>query len=171
MKGLKKTITIIGIIILLVGLFFLGKKANEKDGANRQNDYKERVAAKQQSEPPAPPPLGSLWNPISLNKIIGNFGGVYVINPGDSVFVEFGDLRFIGYTLRYSDPSGKSRITRINKGRTLKDLEETPGRRISNSKMDGIDKICVKNLGENEIRIYAWYGYKSAARFAELGGY
>ena len=54
MKGLKKTITIIGIIILLVGLFFLGKKANEKDGANRQNDYKERVAAKQQSEPPAP---------------------------------------------------------------------------------------------------------------------
>ena len=171
MKGLKKTITIIGVIILLVGLFFLGKKANEKDGQNRQNDYVQKQAESQKDTPPAPIPLGTMWNPLPLTHVINNCAGVYTINPGDSVYVLLGDPRFIGHSIRYSSPDGKIRVTRINNGRVLRALEESPRKKISKSKMDGIDKICVKNLGEDEVRLYAWYGYKSAAKLAELGGY
>ena len=171
MKGIKKIITFLGALLLIIALLIIGKAAIKKDAANRQNEYREQVAAKQQNEPPAPASLGSKWNPISLTHIINNCAGVYVINPGDSVFVYFGDLRFIGYSIRYFSPDSKIRVIRINNGRTLKVLEETPGKKISKSKMDGIDKICVKNLGEDEVRLYAWYGYKSAAKLTQLGGY
>ena len=157
--------------LLIVVIIIIGKAASKKDAANRHNDYVQKQAESQKDTPPAPIPLGSKWNPISLTHIINNCNGVYIINSGDSVFVDFGDLRFIGYSFRYSDPGGRIRVTRINNGRTLRVLEESPGKKISKSKMDGIDKICVKNLGEDEVRLYAWYGYKSAEKLAKLGGF
>lgn len=157
--------------LLIVVMIIIGKAAIKKDGQNRATEDKQKQVESQKDTPPAPVPLGSKWNPLPLTHVINGCAGVFVINPGDSVYVLLGDPRSIGYSFRYSDPDGKIRVTRINNGRTLKVLEETPGKKISKSKMDGIDRICVKNLGEEEVRLYSWYGYKSAAKLAELGGF
>jgi len=164
-KGIKKIIMIVGAIILLVGLILLGKAARDKYNENRNNDYKERVAAKEQDAPKITFTPGNIQNPIRMEKIISKWKGEYYVNPGDSIWFSC-DPRADHYQTKFVDPEGKFLLYR---GLSKKPLTETFQKPIPNNKMIGINLFCIKNIGEGIVVVYAWYGWRSPQQIQRLG--
>lgn len=167
MNGIKKTITIVGVILLLIGIYFLGKKANEKDTENRIQEHNQKEAAKTQNEPKITFSLGSVQNPIQMEKIISKWRGEYYINPGDSLWFMVGDPRITGWKTKFTEFSGGK--FHLYREFDKKPLIETPKDPIPDSRMVGVNTFCIKNVGSGIVVLYSWWGHKSARDIAKLG--
>lgn len=66
MKGIKKIITFLGVLLLVIALVIVGKEANQKDIENRTAEHKQRVEqeaqqTKQQTTPTPDLSIGRMW--------------------------------------------------------------------------------------------------------------
>ncbi len=185
------TIALIPLGIILVVLILAAFGVFKSNGAKHQDDLGEHdqriqnqpqttnyslgvglsfgVTRNSQSPSPQQYPLGSRENPIHIERVVIDYGGLVSLQPSDSVWFSI-DQQHIGqygFQTKFSSLEGRFDLWRIG---DKKYLTETPNKRIPDREVAGVTRFCLHNTGSGTVLLYAWYGRKSAQDIQALAG-